>query len=266
MLDQNAFRDTLRLVQEIAAASDRPVSREEALSYFQDMELSAEHKELVYQYLQPPPEKEEPFQTGEAKDYAGSVEAKSVIAAGKKERKAGKKEQDNCTAHFRMYMQEVAGISRLKQEQEQQLYRRLLAGDEGAVEEISRQWLSRIITMAREYQNENFYLDDLVQEGNMALLTALHEYLGRQETEELEKKLVEAVMDAMEAFMGTESGALQQEETILAKVSLLHEAKKLLMDQSGEEPTLEELADYTRLTRQEINDIMDLMEKAQRPS
>ena len=51
MLDQNTFRETLHLVQRVAASSDQPMSREEALSYFQDMELSPEQQELVYRFL-----------------------------------------------------------------------------------------------------------------------------------------------------------------------------------------------------------------------
>ena len=192
MLDQNTFRETLHLVQRVAASSDQPMSREEALSYFQDMELSPEQQELVYRFL---------------------------------------------------------------------LQR---AGDQAVIGEISQQWLQRIVTMAREYQRDGFYLDDLVQEGNLALLTALHELLGCQEEQELEKRLVEAVMDGIEQYMGLESGAQQQEETILAKVTLLHEARELLKAQSGEEPSVKQLMDYTRLTVQEISDIMDLMEKANR--
>ena len=47
MLDQNTFRETLHLVQRVAASSDQPMSREEALSYFQDMELSPEQQALL---------------------------------------------------------------------------------------------------------------------------------------------------------------------------------------------------------------------------
>lgn len=275
MLDQNAFRETLHLVQEVAAASAEPMTREEALSYFQDMELSEEQKELVYRFLQRPPEQEKEADVtgadaGQA-DVTGEIETGEVeknASSNAKKSFSGQKKSagENCTAHFQMYMREVSGISRLQQDQEQQLYQRLLAGDKSVIEEISHQWLSRIVAMAREYQNESYYLDDLVQEGNIALLTALHEFAGRQEAQELEKKLVEAVMDAIEAFMGLESGARQQEETILAKVTLLHEARKFLTDQSKEEATMEALADYTRLTMEEIRDIMNLMEKAQRPS
>lgn len=246
MLDQNAFLETLHMVQEVAAASDRPMTREEALSYFKDMELSPEQQELVYRFLQQPGGKGDPVPSRPEADVPS------------------KDSKDQCTVHFQMYMRQVKRIAKLEQDQERLLYQRLLSGDWAVIEEISHQWLQRIVTMAREYQKEGFYLDDLVQEGNMALLTELHKLVGQQGTEEPEKRLVEAVMDAMEQYMGLESGAQQQEETILAKVSLLHEAREFLRAQSGEEPSVTQLMDYTRLSRQEIEDIMDLMEKARK--
>ena len=39
MIDQRAFMETLRSVQEVAKASQEPLSQEEIKSYFQDMEL-----------------------------------------------------------------------------------------------------------------------------------------------------------------------------------------------------------------------------------
>ena len=274
MLDQNTFRETLHLVQSVAASSDQPMSREEALSYFHDMELSPEQQELVYRFLLQAKESADDADTAEPADHVdavgpaddadavGPVADADAVDTAEAPRKPLK---DACsTAHFSTYMREVKKISKLEQSQDQRLYQRLRAGDQAVIGEISHQWLQRIVTMAREYQRDGFCLDDLVQEGNMALLTALHELLGCQEEQEMEKRLVEAVMDGIEQYMGLESGAQQQEETILAKVSLLHEARELLKARSGEEPSVKQLMDYTRLTVQEIHDIMDLMEKANR--
>ena len=51
MIDQRAFMETLRSVQEVAKASQEPLSQEEIKSYFQDMELSSEQQQLIYDYL-----------------------------------------------------------------------------------------------------------------------------------------------------------------------------------------------------------------------
>jgi RNA polymerase primary sigma factor len=150
--------------------------------------------------------------------------------------------------------------------QEQEWYRQLLAGEENAVEKISGAWLRRIVDMAGGYKSERVYLEDLVQEGSLALLMALHSYLGKTDTQDLEEKLTEAVTAAMEEFAGEETGEQQQEEAILAKVTLLYEARELLTEQQGMPPTVRELAEYTRMDQEEITDILQIMEKAKERS
>ena len=61
MLDRNAFMETLRAVAELTRTAQNGLSKEEILKYFEGMELSEEHVEMIYQYLQLPPE----VQTGE---------------------------------------------------------------------------------------------------------------------------------------------------------------------------------------------------------
>ena len=61
MLDRNTFMETLRAVAEVCRTSTDPLSKEEILNYFEGMELTEEHVEMIYQYLQLPPE----VQTGE---------------------------------------------------------------------------------------------------------------------------------------------------------------------------------------------------------
>ncbi len=58
MLDRNSFMETLRGVAEIVRTSAEPLTREEILGYFNDMELSAEQKEMVFEYLSTPHEEE----------------------------------------------------------------------------------------------------------------------------------------------------------------------------------------------------------------
>ena len=58
MLDRNIFMETLRDVSEIIRTSAQPMTKEEILSYFKDMELSKEHKEMVFNYLLTPHEEE----------------------------------------------------------------------------------------------------------------------------------------------------------------------------------------------------------------
>lgn len=47
MLDQNTFTETIRAVQDIIRTSAEPMTREEILSYFKDMDLSTAGRDGV---------------------------------------------------------------------------------------------------------------------------------------------------------------------------------------------------------------------------
>ena len=132
---------------------------------------------------------------------------------------------------------------------------------------ISTQWLRRVIEIAKAYEEKVCPLDDLVQEGNMGLLTELHAIaVGSRVLEEsnIHAHLTEAVRNAIEQYLGIESGETQQNETILGKVSLVYEAQKYLTEEQGSQPTLAELAEYTRIPEEELTDILSLIKEIKR--
>ena len=49
------------------------------------------------------------------------------------------------------------------------------------------------------------------------------------------------------------------ENAIVGKVSLIHQVKKLLAEETGQEPTLKELADYTKIPEDELKDLEDFI-------
>ena len=67
-----------------------------------------------------------------------------------------------------------------------------------------------------------------------------------------------SVKGQMEEYCRQQEGECNSTNTILAKVNLLHEAKKALAEENGTIPTLEELCDYTKISQKEIEDILAL--------
>lgn len=248
MVDRNTFMETLHSVQEIARVSSNIMDRETAISYFKDMELSPEQEEMVYQFLLLPSEATET----ESKD-AKILKADDTV----------QQEQ----THFQMYLDEVEEIAELETVTEAKLYQSLLWGDDSVIGALSTQWLKRVIAIAEDYRDKGFLMDDLVQEGNIGLLMGLHQMVGTQkeadtiDLAEISRQLRDAVKNAIELYLGEESGEEQQGETILAKVSLVHEAQKLLTEEQGEQPSLRQLAEYTRIPEEEISDILSFIRK-----
>lgn len=265
MVDKITFMETLHSVQEIAKTSSEPMSKEEIKIYFKDMDLSEEQQEMVYQFLLTPQES--------AEEESGRQSASKVKPKSKTSSKTGKKLQ---SPYFQMYLREISAVASLTKEQKNVLYQRLLQG-EAVTEEISHQWLKKIIRIAEGYVTPQVLMEDLVQEGNISLLLGLGqlqgkaseygmddtEHLEMAQQKRLEKYLEECVREGMENYRRELAGEADSENTILAKVSLVYEARKALAEENGTDPTIQELCEFTRIPPDEIADILTLQERGQ---
>lgn len=184
MLDRNAFMETLRAVAELGRTSAEPLSKEEILKYFGDMELTEEQSEMIYQYLQLPPE----VQTAEPEPEK-EEETQPV---------AEEEEEEN--SYFQMYLDDLAQIEEMSEEEMQQAYGKLLSGDASVIGPISESWLRSIAQLAVPYAGQGANLEDVIQEGNMALLIKLSELVGAGDIPGVDAILEGAVAAAMIAY------------------------------------------------------------------
>lgn len=246
MLDKIAFMETLHSVQEVARTSLTPLSKEEIQTYFKDMDLTKEQEEMVYQYLLHPQEETASEAENEMETADETEESEKLVSA-----------------RFQMYLDELGDIPVISKEQEALLYENLAQGEEQAVAELSTQWLKKVVEIASEYDVDDLLLDDMVQEGNIGLLMGLKVLLGKKE-EQPKKVLEQFVREAIEGYMEEEGGEGEQENSILAKVSLVHEAKETLAKELGSEPSIRQLAEYTRISEEEISDIVSLAKEVKK--
>ena len=184
MLDRNAFMETLRAVAEVTRTAQDGLSKEEILKYFEGMELSEEHVEMIYQYLQLPPE----VQTGEPET---EEEEEPVIV---------EEESQEQNVYFQMYLDDLAQIDEMSEDEMQEAYKKLLAGDGSVVGEICESWLGSIAQMAIPYAEQGAILEDVIQEGNMGLLLKLSELVGAGDVPGIDAILEGAVSAAMIAY------------------------------------------------------------------
>ena len=198
MLDRNAFMETLRAVAEVCRTSTDPLSKEEILNYFEGMELSEEHVEMIYQYLQLPPE----VQTGEPE-------------AEEEEPQIVEEESEEENVYFQMYLDDLEQIEEMSDDEMQEAYGKLLAGDAGVVGTICESWLGSIAEMAIPYAAQGANLQDVIQEGNMGLLLKLSELVGAGEVPGINEILEGAVAAAMIAY--TEENLEDQVADLLMK-------------------------------------------------
>lgn len=240
MLDQQTFMDTIASVAEIMRTAEVPMTEEEILGYFADMDLSDAQKAMVMDYLKNP---------------QAETEEEAVDSSGNEEEKA---EQSKV---YQMYLEDLAGIPQYEEEEKIALYKALLAGDEKAIEPISMFSLEKVLEIADKYMEPKLLVEDLVQEGNVALFMKLSELCGCEKAYDVEDELENAIEQAIVAYASEINNEREQERSLVGKLSLVHEAKKLLAEENGTEPTLEELAEYTKMDVEELRELEDFVKK-----
>jgi hypothetical protein len=272
MLDQSVFTETIHEVAEIIRTSATPLSKEEILSYFKEMELNEQQENMVLEFLLTPHEEEEAEEETEevedgeqeAADWQETSDA-SVLAQnnpGKKEEKNAEPDVLPESKVFQMYLEEIGSLPVYSGKKQEEMYQKLLAGDESVINPISDSWMIKVLETARKLAVTSEGFEDVIQEGNMALFLKLTELCGCEEKTDVEAELQDAVETAMKSSILAEEGEDEDEKAMVGKLALVNEAKKYLAEEKGREATVHELAAYTQLTEEELSDILLLIQKA----
>lgn len=249
MTDQNTFMDTVKSVAEIIRTSGEPLSEEEILAYFADMELDDNQKKLVLEYLKNP-QPEEIVSDDEAEEIES---CENAVDSQEEE-----SEDSTQSAVFKMYLEELSYLPDYSKEEENQMYESLLQGDESVIKMLSDCWLKRVLVIAKKYIEPKLNVEDLIQEGNMALFLTLQSLCGSEEKTDVEDVLEKAIEEGIMVYASEMNSERELENTILGKVSLVYEAKKLLTEENGCEPSVEELAAYTKMSVEELQDVIEM--------
>lgn len=81
---------------------------------------------------------------------------------------------------IRMYLSEIGKVPLLEKQEEIDLSKRVEVGDERAVEKLIRSNLRLVVSIAKKYLGRGLSMLDLIQEGNMGLMKAVHKYDWRR--------------------------------------------------------------------------------------
>ena len=157
-----------------------------------------------------------------------------------------------------LYRKELQELQQYSEEEKQNLYERLLAGEGEVSRLVVESHLQRVVTLAAKYKNRGVPLEDLIQEGNLSLLMAVEELCGNSDVLDVKKELDRQIRSRMIEMADEQLASKGMENTIVAKTNLIHEATKILAEEWGRLATLSELADYTKMTEDEIRMYVDL--------
>ena len=80
------------------------------------------------------------------------------------------------TASLDKYLQEIGRVDLITADEEVELAQRIKAGDNAALEKLTKANLRFVVSVAKQYQNQGLTLPDLINEGNIGLIKAAEKF------------------------------------------------------------------------------------------
>lgn len=155
------------------------------------------------------------------------------------------------------YLHEIAREELINAEQEVELAKRIKAGDERALDKLTRANLRFVVSVSKQYQHQGLSLPDLINEGNLGLIKAAQKF---DETRGF-KFISYAVWWIRQSILQ----ALAEQSRIvrlpLNKISSINKLNRTFADleQQYERPPSEsELADILEMHQDDIKETMNI--------
>ena len=153
------------------------------------------------------------------------------------------------------YLNDIGKIDMLNAEQEADLARKIRAGDQGALERMTKANLRFVVSVAKQYQNQGLSLSDLINEGNVGLMKAakrFDETKGFKFISYAVWWIRQSILQAIVEY----SRLVRLPLNKLGSYNKVNEAYSSFVQQFEREPTHQEIADLLEITAKEVADTL----------
>ena len=217
------FREKLGGILELAEGQGNAVSLEEVEKYFEEDCLSAEQIELVCDYLL----------------------AQKVAVSGYRKTKGIVTEKDSL---------EKQSLSPQEETYMAEYLDSLNAA--GMEDDNLKDYLIKTAELARELYSPEVFIGDLIQEGNVSLITAVEKYRGRDDGERL---VMDEVRQGMQIMLESQTEARRRDKKMVQQVAQLDEKIKNLTEEMGRKVSVDEVAEEMGMSEEQVLDVLKLV-------
>jgi RNA polymerase primary sigma factor len=159
------------------------------------------------------------------------------------------------TASLDKYLQEIGRVDLITAEEEVELAQRIKAGDEMALEKLTKANLRFVVSVAKQYQNQGLSLPDLINEGNLGLIKAARRF---DETRGFKfiSYAVWWIRQSILQALAEQSRIVRLPLNKIGSINKINKAYALLEQKLERPPTAEEVAKELDLTEDEVKQAM----------
>lgn len=265
-MDREKFMEKLKGLVELAKKKKNVLENQEVKDYFQDMPLTDQQMEKVYQYLE-----------GHGVDVLRISENESDVDSLlllsdddinlEDEEEVDMENPDLSVPEgisiedpVRMYLKEIGKVPLLSAEEEIELAQRMEQGDESAKKRLAEANLRLVVSIAKRYVGRGMLFLDLIQEGNLGLIKAVEKFDYRKGYK-FSTYATWWIRQAITRAIADQARTIRIPVHMVETINKLIRVSRQLLQELGREPSPEEIAEEMNMSVERVREILKISQE-----
>ncbi|MEO6903325.1 MAG: sigma-70 family RNA polymerase sigma factor [Bacteroidia bacterium] len=159
------------------------------------------------------------------------------------------------TASLDKYLQEIGKVELISADEEVELAIKIRAGDQNALERLTKSNLRFVVSVSKQYQNQGLSLPDLINEGNLGLIKAAQRF---DETRGFKfiSYAVWWIRQSILQALAEQSRIVRLPLNKIGSINKINKTFSLLEQEYEREPSASEIADILEISENEVKESM----------
>ena len=244
-IDMQKYREKLKILVEMAKKKKNVLEHSEIAEVYQDMNLTAEQMESVYEYLE-----------NQNIDVIGFTEDQT------EEEKIDISLPDGISIDdpVRMYLKEIGKVPLLTADEEIELARRMENGDEEAKKRLAEANLRLVVSIAKRYVGRGMLFLDLIQEGNLGLIKAVEKFDYRKGYK-FSTYATWWIRQAITRAIADQARTIRIPVHMVETINKLIRVSRQLLQELGRDPSPDEIAEELDMPVSKVREIMKIAQE-----
>ncbi len=157
----------------------------------------------------------------------------------------------------KMYLKDIGKVPLLGIEDEIELARRMMEGDEEAKQKLSEANLRLVVSIAKRYVGRGMLFLDLIQEGNLGLMKAVEKF-DYQKGFKFSTYATWWIRQAITRAIADQARTIRIPVHMVETINKVIRVSRLLLQQLGREPSPEEIAAEMHISEERVREIQKI--------
>ncbi len=157
----------------------------------------------------------------------------------------------------KMYLKDIGKVPLLSAEEETNLAKRMMEGDEDAKRLLSEANLRLVVSIAKRYMGRGMQFLDLIQEGNFGLMKAVEKF-DYQKGFKFSTYATWWIRQAITRAIADQARTIRIPVHMVETINRLVKVSRRLLQELGREPTTQEIAEGMGIPEDKVRDIQKI--------